>query len=405
MAWWPTASIGAIAAKWKCGPRLAIASSVRKSGTCSPRAGALRVQRGQSHFRCAKSGQSPRENRDGPLRSAVWFPLHAKGCPADYVCTPAPIHNPDGSESLWCYTRPPELYGALRDQLGHFPLRNFWGPLAGIQASRWISDSAVLAARQWRPDFFYIYLPHLDYAAQRNGPDSVEADIAVAELDELIGQLSAGMREAYAEDLLWLVAGEYAITPVDHACYPNRVLRQAGLLNVRQEADGEYLDLETSQAWALVDHQFSHVFVAGGDRALAARVADLFRREPGIAEVLLGDQLARYGLDHPRSGEVILISQPRSWQAYNWWLADDRARRWPARSTFTASPATTRWSSASIRSRRASRWTPGGSRAPTAHLRGSGRSTACWWPRNRSTCPASRWPTPTCSTRSYGTSA
>ncbi len=32
------------------------------------------------------------------LTSAVWFPLHSKGCEADYVCTPAPIHNPDGSE-------------------------------------------------------------------------------------------------------------------------------------------------------------------------------------------------------------------------------------------------------------------------------------------------------------------
>ena len=46
------------------------------------------------------------------------FPLHSKGCEADFVCTPAPIHNPDGSESLWCYTRPTELYGKLRDRLG-----------------------------------------------------------------------------------------------------------------------------------------------------------------------------------------------------------------------------------------------------------------------------------------------
>jgi hypothetical protein len=35
------------------------------------------------------------------VTSAVWFPLHSKNCGADYVCTPAPIHNPDGSESLW----------------------------------------------------------------------------------------------------------------------------------------------------------------------------------------------------------------------------------------------------------------------------------------------------------------
>src|SRR4029079_17153539 len=99
------------------------------------------------------------------LTSAVWFALHSKGCGADYVCTPAPIHNPDGSESLWCYTKPTELYGTLRDTLGHFPLMNFWGPLANIKSTAWIADSAAWAMKEYRPNFFYIYLPHLDYAA------------------------------------------------------------------------------------------------------------------------------------------------------------------------------------------------------------------------------------------------
>ncbi len=122
------------------------------------------------------------------------------------------------------------------------------------------------------------------------------------------------------------MAGEYAITPVRHVSYPNRVLREAGLLAVRDEADGEQLDLAASRAWALVDHQFSHVFVAGGDAAAGrTRVAELFRGQPGIAEVLVGPQRGRYALDHPRSGEVILISTPDSWQAYYWWLSDDRA--------------------------------------------------------------------------------
>jgi hypothetical protein len=261
------------------------------------------------------------------LSSAVWFPMHAKGCEADYVCTPAPIHNPDGSESLWCYTRPMEFYGELRDRLGHFPLRNYWGPLTDVKATAWIADSAVIAARHWQPDFFYIYLPHLDYAAQRTGPDSAAADLAVAELDEVIGRLAAGMTEAYQSNLLWLVAGEYAITPVDHVTYPNRMLREAGLLAVREAEDGEHLDLERSRAFALVDHQFSHIFVTDGDEQLAARAADVFRGQPGIAEVLVGAQRGRYDLEHARSGEVILISTPRSWQAYYWWLADDRAPR------------------------------------------------------------------------------
>ncbi len=50
--------------------------------------------------------------RDCPgTTSAVWFPLHSKGCGANFVCTPAPIHNPDGSESLWCYTQPGSCTG------------------------------------------------------------------------------------------------------------------------------------------------------------------------------------------------------------------------------------------------------------------------------------------------------
>jgi len=259
------------------------------------------------------------------LKSAVWFPLHSKECCADYVCTPAPIHNPDGSESLWCYTRPTELYGTLRDKLGHFPLQHFWGPLANVKSSAWIADSAVLAARRWQPDFFYIYLPHLDYAAQRTGPDGPPAQAAVAELDEVIGKLVAGFSEAYDPDPLWIAAGEYAITPVNHVAYPNRVLREAGLLAVRQADDGEHLDLGSSRAWALADHQLAHVFVADGDPQLARQVAELFSAQPGIAEVLLGDDRDRYHLNHPRSGEVVLISAPNSWQAYYWWLTDDRA--------------------------------------------------------------------------------
>ena len=64
---------------------------------------------------------------DPAITSAVWFALHSKGAGADMVCTPAPIHNPDGSESLWCYTNPTEMYGTLRDALGHFPLAKLLG--------------------------------------------------------------------------------------------------------------------------------------------------------------------------------------------------------------------------------------------------------------------------------------
>lgn len=263
------------------------------------------------------------KQRDPSITSAVWFPLLAKGAKADFVCTPAPIHNPDGSESLWCYTQPTEMYGELRDALGHFPLMNFWGPLSSIKSTAWIVDSFVQSAHVLRPRFSYVYLPHLDYAAQKFGPDSGEALHALSELDLAIGALVDGFAAAGIKDVAWLFASEYAITPVSQVGYPNRVLREAGLLTP-QEVDGlEQLVPAESRAFAMVDHQFAHVYV--NNPADISKAAAAFQSDPTVAEVLIGEDRAKVGLNHPRSGEIVLVAKPDAWFAYYWWLDDAKA--------------------------------------------------------------------------------
>ncbi|MEX1233069.1 MAG: nucleotide pyrophosphatase/phosphodiesterase family protein [Planctomycetaceae bacterium] len=260
---------------------------------------------------------------DRSLTSAVWFPLLSKGAKADYICTPAPIHNPDGSESLWCYTVPQEMYGELRDALGHFPLMNFWGPLSNIKSTAWIVDSAIWAAKKYKPRFSYIYLPHLDYAAQKFGPDSPQAIAALGELDATIGKLIDGYAAARLENVAWVAAGEYAITPVSHVGYPNRVLREAGLLKLREEAGAELLVPGECTAFAMVDHQLAHVFV--NDASRIDGVAKLFENDPAVERVLVGKDRGSVGLDHPQSGEVVLVSKPEAWFAYYWWRDDAKA--------------------------------------------------------------------------------
>ena len=261
--------------------------------------------------------------------SAAWFPMLSKGCGADYVCMPAPIHQPDGSEDLWCYTKPQEFYGQLLEKLGHFPLKHFWGPLANIKSSDWIVESATLAAAEFKPNLFYIYLPHLDYAAQKYGPDSEQAMQALTDLDNTIGAMVSGFEAALGSttgperSIDWMFASEYVITPVDHVSYPNRELRSLGLLDVLPQDDGEHLDVSGSKAWALVDHQFSHVFVKDSDPATIERVVKHFEGVEGIERVLTGSQRGR--LDHDRSGDVVLASSSNSWQAYYWWQDDDLA--------------------------------------------------------------------------------
>lgn len=260
---------------------------------------------------------------DPALTSAVWFPLHSKGAKSDYICTPAPIHNPDGSESLWCYTKPTELYGELRDALGHFPLMNFWGPMANIKSTAWIIDSAIVAAKKFKPRFSYIYLPHLDYAAQKFGPDSPQASAALGDLDAVIGKLVDGFTAAGLSDVLWVAASEYVITPVSGVGYPNRVLREAGLLTLKDDDGRELLVPAESKAFAMVDHQLAHVFVK--DPADVPRVVELFRKDENVSEVLAGADRAKYGLDQPLSGEVVLVSKPDQWFAYYWWTDDAKA--------------------------------------------------------------------------------
>ena len=259
------------------------------------------------------------------IKSLAWFPMLSKGCGADYICMPKPVHNPDGSESLWCYTQPQQYYGDLLESIGHFPLQHFWGPLANIKSSQWILESAVKAISDFQPHFSYIYIPHLDYAAQKLGPDSPAARQSVVELDEVLGDMMAGVHAGLGdENVVWIIASEYVITEVDHVSYPNRQLREAGLLQVAVQEDGEHLDLQ-SPAWALVDHQFSHIFVKDASNEVIEQVRLLFNDQEGISEVLVGEERAKYGLDHPRSGEVILVSTSNSWQAYYWWLDDQQA--------------------------------------------------------------------------------
>ena len=254
------------------------------------------------------------------IKSLAWFPMLSKGSGADYICMPKPVHNPDGSESLWCYTQPQQYYGDLIETIGHFPLQHFWGPLANIKSSEWILQSAVKAISDFRPQFSYIYVPHLDYAAQKTGPNSPAALQSVPDLDDTMGQMINGVHATLGKDnVVWIIASEYVISEVDHVSYPNRLLREAGLLHVLSQEDGEHLDLD-SPAWALVDHQIGHIFVKDRCPETIEQVRQIMEQQEGIAEVLAGEERSKYGLDHERSGDVIIVSASNSWQAYYWWL-------------------------------------------------------------------------------------
>lgn len=257
------------------------------------------------------------------ITSAVWMAQNIKDAEADFIVTPEPKHHPDGRTDLWCYSKPDGLYEKLLADLSHFPLMHYWGPMANIRSTEWIINGALWLLQGERPRFNFIYVPHLDYAGQKFGPNSPQAQAACREADEQLGRLFDGVAAMKLPDAAFLVAGEYAMTDVSRVAYPNRVLRDAGLLRLDEREGTEFVNLGLSPALAVVDHQFSHIYVA--HRSDIDGVAGLFEGVDGIAEVLTGKERAEYHLEHPRSGEVILICEPDTWLAYYWWKDDAKA--------------------------------------------------------------------------------
>jgi predicted AlkP superfamily pyrophosphatase or phosphodiesterase len=95
------------------------------------------------------------------------------------------------------------------------------------------------------------------------------------------------------------------------------------LLAVRAEQGGELLDPPQSRAFAVADHQVAHVYVP--DRGDLGRVRSLVEKLDGVAQVWGDEEKRAHGLDHERSGEIVVIAQPDAWFTYYYWLDDAHA--------------------------------------------------------------------------------
>jgi predicted AlkP superfamily pyrophosphatase or phosphodiesterase len=244
-----------------------------------------------------------------------WFAMYSS---ATVTVTPRPMYPADGRKIPDCYTKPGDLRDRLQAELGQFPLFKFWGPAASIDSTKWIAEAAKVIDVQFDPTLSLVYLPHLDYELQKKGP--VGVDKQLAELDAVAGDL-IDFYEARGARVI--VLSEYGIVPVSRPVHPNRILRAAGLVNYRMELGREVIDIGGSEAFAMADHQISHVYVR--DPARIAEVQALFEGVPGIGDVLDEDGKRDHGLDHDRAGELVLVAEPDSWFTYYYWEDDAKA--------------------------------------------------------------------------------
>lgn len=243
------------------------------------------------------------------------------GRDADVLLSPAPIHKHHGGLVQDCYARPAGLYRDLVARVGRkFSLFSYWGPLASDKSTRWIVDATEKVMRSPAPDLLLTYLPHLDYEQQKSGPGSAKSVKAFDVLAKELARLVAAAEDAGYRVVIF---GDYAITDVHAPVFPNRALREAGLLTLRDIRGMLYPDLAACRAFAVVDHQVAHVTVP--DPADLPATREALAALPGVGRVLGKEEKHAVGLDHPRAGELVLEAGPGRWFAYPWWTEKGEA--------------------------------------------------------------------------------
>lgn len=257
-------------------------------------------------------------------RVAMLFWQQSLGESVDILLSPAPIHRHHGGMIQGCYCQPPDLYERLCKHIGRpFQLRHYWGPLASWKVGEWIAaaTAAILEDHDLAPDLCFTYLPSLDYTLQRKDP---EKDPECKEVRKRVEhQLSVLLRKAIASDYDILLYGDYCISPVEEAVFPNRILLKEGLLTTRSVKGMLYPDFYGSKAFALVDHEIAHIYLKNGEHI--HDVKRLFSNLHGVERVMDRDEQREAGVDHANSGELLLIAQEGKWFAYPWWAQKAQA--------------------------------------------------------------------------------
>ncbi len=251
-----------------------------------------------------------------------WYNMHAA---VDFSVTPRPLYPADGRKVFDVHTQPMGMREELKRDLGEFPFPAFWGPAAGIASSEWIAASARWIEERHSPTLSLVYLPHLDYPLQRDGPGWAGMPGELAAIDRVAGELIDFYQERGVRVAL---LSEYGISPVTRAVHLNRLFRKMGWLSLKDELGLETLDCGGSRVFAVADHQVAHVYV--NDRGLMREVRSLLEETPGVDEVRTAGEMWGGGIGTERAGDLVAVAAPDAWFTYYFWeddgVAPDYAR-------------------------------------------------------------------------------
>jgi len=223
----------------------------------------------------------------------------------------------DESMIMWCYSKPPRFYEKIAEKIGKFDLTSYWGPFTSRKSSEWIEQATEFVLENARPNLLFTYIPHLDYSFQKNGTSYNNLKDDLKFVDDLVGRLIKKVSDlGIIEDTQFIIFSEYGFTNVSSDIPLNTILRENEVLSVREIEGLEYLDLEYSKAFAMVDHQVAHIYIKENYRNSVRKILEGIK---GV-DLILDDELKqRFRINHIRSGDLIAVSDKDKWFSYYWW--------------------------------------------------------------------------------------
>ena len=293
---WPTAGTSATSPRSGCGGSRTAWSPARRSGR--PASGATRT--------------SPAPRCSGGTTCT-------RGRLERHAAADVPGRRPQDPRPL---RRAARAARRARRQARPVPAVQVLGAGADIASSAWIARATHARARHAQADAHALLpaAPRLQPAAARPRPRTIPRIKRSAEIDALAGEL---IEQAERDGARVIVVSEYGITPVRDAVHINRALREAGLIRCASSW-GASCSTPAPRARSRSPTTRSPTSTCS--------TAQTRRRGEALLEAWTASSgcwttraSASFGLDHPRSGELVAISRPDRWFSYYYWLDDARA--------------------------------------------------------------------------------
>jgi predicted AlkP superfamily pyrophosphatase or phosphodiesterase len=180
-------------------------------------------------------------------------------------------------------------------------------------------DEASIRIFNWilhahRPRLALLHLDNVDHTQHLHGPRSAEAYTAVRQADAQVQEVRAALETEFPHRATLIVTSDHGFSPIDHAIYPNVILRKKGLIEVNgARVVGGSVKIVPQGGCAMLYITADAAPGPAARDAIVRRVKQAFDGATGVASVLGPEQLHDYGVgdaaSDPRCPDLLLFAK------------------------------------------------------------------------------------------------